>query len=173
MQNAAVAHLDHLFGASVGKALKKHGKLMTPYARDFAKEGAKSKAADFLHAMEVAAQIYLSLGPILEKYDVLICPTTALPAVRADFDPSVHEVRINGKKLTAAPVIAWCMTPPFNMLSRCPVLSVPTGRAKNGVPTGMQIVGRTYSDTDVFRAAMAYETAVGGWYRNSAGRPAL
>jgi Asp-tRNA(Asn)/Glu-tRNA(Gln) amidotransferase A subunit family amidase len=123
--------------------------------------------------MEVAAQTYMSLGATLEKYDVLICPTTALPAVRADFDPTKHEVRINGKKLKHAPVIAWCMTPPFNMLSRCPVLSVPTGRARNGVPTGMQIVGRTYSDADVFRAGMAYETAVGGWYKDRAARPPL
>jgi Asp-tRNA(Asn)/Glu-tRNA(Gln) amidotransferase A subunit family amidase len=173
VQKAAVDHLDHLFGASIAKALKKHGKLLTPYAREFAKTGAKSTPAKFLHAMEVAAQSYMSLGATLEKYDVLICPTTALPAVRADFDPSAHEVRINGKKLKESPVIAWCMTPPFNMLSRCPVLSVPTGHAKNGVPTGMQIVGRTYSDADVFRAATAYEAAVGGWYKNSASRPPL
>lgn len=169
----AVDHLNHLFGASVGKSLKTHGRLMTTYARDFAKHGAKSKAADFLHAMEVAAQAYMSLGPVLEKYDVLICPTTALPAVRADFDPTIHDVRINGKKQDIWPIIAWCMTPPFNMLSRCPVLSVPSGHAKNGVPTGIQIVGRTYCDADVFRAGMAYETAVGGWYRSKQGRPAL
>lgn len=167
----AVAHLDHLFGASIAKALKKHGKLLTTYARQFAKQSAKSKPADFLRAMEVAAQAYQSFGPMLEKYDVFICPTTALPAVRADFDPSADDLRINGKKQDIAPVIAWCMTPPFNMLSRCPVLSVPSGHAKNGVPTGIQIVGRSYSDADVFRAGMAYETAVGGWYRTSATRP--
>ena len=65
------------------------------------------------------------------------------------------------------------MTTPFNTMSRCPVLSVPTGRAANGVPTGMQIVGRTYSDADVFRAGMAYEKAVGGWYGDGAKRPKL
>jgi amidase len=48
---------------------------------------------------------------------------------------------------------------------------VPSGHAKNGVPTGIQIIGRSYSDADVFRAGMAYETAVGGWYRTSATRP--
>lgn len=169
----AVAHLDHLFGASIAKALKKHGKLLTTYARQFAKQSAKSKPADFLRAMEVAAQAYQSFGPMLEKYDVFICPTTALPAVRADFDPSADDLRINGKKQDIAPVIAWCMTPPFNMLSRCPVLSVPSGHAKNGVPTGIQIVGRSYSDADVFRAGMAYETAVGGWYREKETRPVM
>ena len=65
------------------------------------------------------------------------------------------------------------MTTPFNTMSRCPVLSVPSGRAKNGVPTGIQIVGRTYCDADVFQAAMAYETAQGQWYGSDAMRPRL
>jgi amidase len=65
------------------------------------------------------------------------------------------------------------MTTPFNAMSRCPVLSVPSGRAKNGVPTGIQIVGRTYSDADVFQAAMAYETAQGQWFRDAGTRPKL
>jgi amidase len=41
------------------------------------------------------------------------------------------------------------------------------------VPTGIQIIGRSYSDADVFQAAMAYETAVGGWYIDAERRPAL
>ena len=51
------------------------------------------------------------------------------------------------------------MTYPFNMLSRCPVMSLPSGFASNGVPTGIQIVGRTFDDVSVFRTAAAYERA--------------
>jgi len=65
------------------------------------------------------------------------------------------------------------MTTPFNTMSRCPVISMPSGQAKNGVPTGIQIVGRTYSDADVFQAAMAFETAQGPWYRDGGARPKL
>jgi amidase len=43
----------------------------------------------------------------------------------------------------------------------------------NGVPTGIQIVGKTYCDADVFRAGLAFETAVGGWFADAASRPAL
>ena len=49
------------------------------------------------------------------------------------------------------------------MLGRCPVLSVPSGRARNGVPTGIQIVARGYDDARVFRAAAAYERERGGF----------
>jgi Asp-tRNA(Asn)/Glu-tRNA(Gln) amidotransferase A subunit family amidase len=37
-------------------------------------------------------------------------------------------------------------------------MSAPSGFARNGVPTGLQIVGRPYDDVSVFRAAAAFET---------------
>ena len=90
----------------------------------------------------------------------------------AVFDHSTGSVKINGKTI-ANPMVGWAMTTPFNTMSRCPVISMPSGRAKNGVPTGIQIVGRTYCDADVFRAAMAYETAQGRWFRDTGSRPGL
>jgi amidase len=65
------------------------------------------------------------------------------------------------------------MTHQFNMLHNCPVLAVPSGFASTGVPTGMQIVGKTWDDTSVFRAGLAYEQAVGGWYTKPSSRPKL
>jgi amidase len=53
------------------------------------------------------------------------------------------------------------------------VLSVPTGHAATRVPTAIQIVGRTFDDVRVFRAALAYEKALGGWYASKAKRPVL
>ena len=69
-------------------------------------------------------------------------------------------------------MLGWCMTYPFNILARCPVLSVPTGLSRAGVPTGMQIVARTYDDVRVFRAAAAFERAR-PWMHDTAHRPPL
>ena len=71
------------------------------------------------------------------------------------------------------PELGWVLTTPFNMLSRCPVVSVPSGRGANGVPTGVQLVAPAYRDEIAMQAAMAYETAVGGWFGEAAARPAL
>jgi Asp-tRNA(Asn)/Glu-tRNA(Gln) amidotransferase A subunit family amidase len=38
-------------------------------------------------------------------------------------------------------------------------MAVPTGFAASGIPTGMQIVGKTFDDVTVFRTAFAYEKA--------------
>lgn len=54
------------------------------------------------------------------------------------------------------------------MLSRCPVLSVTRPVAPNGVPTGIQLVGRTYEGSGRFSPlSLAYEAALGGWYRSA------
>lgn len=166
-----MAYLNHLFGASLAKLLADHADDLCTYTRRFAEEGQSSKATDFVSTLETAAEMYNTLGPLLEDYDVFICPTNALAAVPADHDQSRDEVKINGKVVD--PSLGWVMTTPFNMLSRCPVISVPTGHAKNRVPTGIQIVGRTYCDEDVMRAAIAYEKAVGGWYGEASSRPKL
>jgi hypothetical protein len=60
------------------------------------------------------------------------------PAFKADHDPWDKNFTVNGKP--ADPEYGWVMTHPFNMLHNCPVLSVPSGFASTGVPTGIQIV---------------------------------
>jgi len=168
--DAGIAYLEHIFGAFIGEYLDEHGDELTTYARAFAERGRNSDARDFLRSLEVAGEMYNTLGPILHAYDLFVCPTTALPAVAADFDQSRDTVAINGK--TVDPMLGWVMTLPFNTLSRCPVLTLPSGRASNGVPTGIQLVAKTYRDRDVFRAGMAYEAA-DPWFATSETRPAL
>ncbi len=168
---AAQAYLVHIFGAYIGALLREHGDLMTPYVRQFAELGAKSKAADYVQALEVIAASYPPMGAILERHDVFVCPTLGIPAPPAAFDSSKDEMRINGRLVS--PFLGWALTVPFNMMSRLPVLAVPSGHAANGVPTGIQIVGRSYADADVFRTGIAYETALGGWFTAAAKRPSI
>src|SRR3546814_18325247 len=87
--------------------------------------------------------MYKSLGKIMQKHNLLLCPTLAVPSVPTDID-FFAEFRVNGVEIE--PYLDWCMTYPFNSMSRCPVMSVPSGFASNGVPTGLQIVGRTFDD---------------------------
>jgi Asp-tRNA(Asn)/Glu-tRNA(Gln) amidotransferase A subunit family amidase len=58
------------------------------------------------------------------------------------------------------------------MLGRCPVLSVPSGFGKNGLPTGIQIVARHLDDTRVFQVGAALEKAR-PWLDNPARRPVI
>ena len=62
------------------------------------------------------------------------------------------------------------LTPLFNLMSRRPVLAIPSGIASNGVPMGVQVVGHPYDDQAVFDVAAALET-VAGWWASPHWRP--
>ena len=168
---AGMNYLCHLFGYSLLETYEEHGDLMTTYASRFALDGKRSTTAEFRDSIEVAARMYPPMGALLERFQLFVCPTNNLAAVPAEHDQSRDRVWINGKEVDA--MLGWVMTLPFNMLSRCPVISIPSGRRDDGVPTGIQLVGPTYEDARVFQAASAYEAAAGQWYGDAANRPPL
>jgi Asp-tRNA(Asn)/Glu-tRNA(Gln) amidotransferase A subunit family amidase len=55
--------------------------------------------------------------------------------------------------------VQWQLCYPFNLVPECPVASVPSGFSSSGLPTGLQIVGRTFDDLSVFRVATDFERA--------------
>ena len=146
-------HFGMIFGPSVREIYDRSADLMTPYARRIFEDSERIKKADYIEGLLLEAKIYEPLGHILDRYDALVCPTFIVPALPAEWD---HEPQVvNGR-----PTQNWfevLMTVPFNVCSRCPVLSVPSGRARNGVPTGMSIVGKTYDDLAVFQVGRAFE----------------
>jgi amidase len=170
VEEAGLAWLRHSFGALLGRLLAEHADQFTTYARAFAEAGQASPAAEMVASMEAASRMYATLGPTLSRHRLLLCPTLAVPAVAAAHDPSRDAVTVAGQAVS--PLLGWCLTLPFNMLSRCPVLSVPMGRARNGVPIGLQIVGRSFREPDVVRAGLAFEAAADPWYGSAATRPA-
>ncbi len=132
-------------------------KLLAEYSRGRVSRLVRSRPMSFAQCIEQRSGMYRRLGPVLERYDVFLCPTLAVPSVAAKHMPDDTSFTINGKKIEAA--LGWVMTYPFNLLPQLPVASVPSGFARTGVPTGLQIVGRPFDDVSVFRAAAAYERA--------------
>jgi len=90
----------------------------------------------------------------------LVCPTVFTTAIRADMDLTVERtIEIEGRP--ADSYLGWVGTPPFNLVSRYPVIAAPTGLAGNGMPTSMQIVGPPFADEVVFRIAAAHADGPG------------
>ena len=120
--------------------------------------------------LKVCGEMYDRFGPIMEDCELFVCPTTTTTRVKADFNYLTDSIEINGRSVDSELSIALCHQ--FNMLGRCPVLSVPSGMAENGVPTGVQLVARTYDDETVFRAGAALE-ALRPRFRDDSTRPPL
>ncbi|MDA1357796.1 MAG: amidase [Proteobacteria bacterium] len=158
---------EGLFAAVAGDHLPRWRYEMDPYVVRLLENGLGHSAARLYNCNQFRGEMWRALQPILKHYDVLICPTLAVPAVKADHDDADPNFRINGKRVEA--YVGWVLTHGFNLVSQCPVMSVPTGHAASGVPTGMQIIARPFDDQRVFQAAAAFEAAA-PWHGR---RPAI
>ena len=111
--------------------------------------GAAITAADFIHALRARRELTASVDAALSHYDALLTASALTTAPR--FDEPVDALS------TAAPM----QTIPFNVTGH-PAMSVPVGLASNGLPLGVQVVGRAFAEATVFRVGRAIER-LSGW----------
>jgi len=117
--------------------------------------GRKMTAAQYLSDQAVRTEVFDALRGVLDRHDYLVSPTLACLAVDNATDRNtVGPSQIKGEAID--PLIGWCMTYLINYIGY-PAATVPAGLADNGLPVGMQIVGRRYADADVFAASAAFE----------------
>ena len=113
------------------------------------------KVVDFFADQAMRSEIYDSLKAVFKDYDLLITPTVAcLPVENAANGNTIGPRRVASEEVD--PLIGWCLTYPINY-SGNPAASVPAGLSRNGLPVGMQIVGRRYADLDVIAASAVFE----------------
>jgi amidase len=113
-----------------------------------------------MDGLEIEARLYRPVGALLERYDALVIPTSCAASLTAG-DSYMSDPILSGGDAIADHLENF-LTPVFNIMSRCPVLAVPSGFGTRGGPTGVQIAGRTYDDETVFRVGAALE-AVAPW----------
>ncbi len=92
----------------------------------------------------------------MRKYPVLICPTAAIPAFRH----GEREWQVEGK--TVKYLDAWSYCEWFNLLG-FPAAVVSMGYSKEGLPIGVQIVGRPWEEEVVLAVAAQLEKERGPW----------
>lgn len=96
-----------------------------------------------------------ALAQLFEQVDVLFTPTTATTAFAAE-GPMPMEVA--GRRV--GPMGSLPFTYPFNLTGN-PAISVPAGLSAEGLPVGLQIVGRRFDDHLLLQIARTYERAHG------------
>jgi Asp-tRNA(Asn)/Glu-tRNA(Gln) amidotransferase A subunit family amidase len=96
----------------------------------------------------------------MRKYPILLCPAAAIPAFRH----GERTWQIEGK--TVNYLDAWSYTEWFNLLGN-PAAMVPVGRSPEGLPIGVQIVGRPWEEEQVLAVVAALEKECGAGKRPS------
>ncbi len=82
-------------------------------------------------------------------YRVLLMPTIATPLVGADMFKSKE----NKVDVWAGTGFGFALTWPWNLLNRYPIVDVPLGVVEDRMPSGMQVIGQTFTDLDTFQFA--------------------
>jgi aspartyl-tRNA(Asn)/glutamyl-tRNA(Gln) amidotransferase subunit A len=120
--------------------------------------GLQLRAVDYLRGLEGQRQLRAEVEEQYAKIDVLATPTTAFTASKIEDELSASGREIHLHRFTC----------PFNLTGQ-PAISLPCGFDSQGLPVGLQIVGRPFDEETVLRVAHAYEQAT-DWHRR---RPPL
>ncbi len=107
--------------------------------------GLNVTSTEYIMARRTQTELKHRLGRFFEQYDLLLLPSTPIPAPFIEGNDAIEQAR----RLTQ-------FTSPFN-LTGLPALSIPCGFTKNGLPIGLQIVSRAWNEAAVLQAGRAYE----------------
>lgn len=117
------------------------------------RRGASVGARDYILARDRVKAYWTEVQTFLARFDLLLTPTVAVPPFPAAGRPPRE---IAGRRVS---VLGWMpFTFPFNLTGQ-PAASVPAGFTDEGLPVGLQIVGRRHADATVLAASAAYEAA--------------
>ena len=140
------------FSYDLKKELKKWRDQMGPSLVSFIEGGMSGKSNELEKATHKKRLLYEELHKqVFNKYDILLCPTTPVPAF--DIDIKYPEV-IGGRTASVLTFIGFLYI--FNMTG-LPAASIPSGFSSGGLPCGMQIVGKRFDDLTVLQVAKAFE----------------
>jgi len=126
---------------------------MAPDVRERMEAGARYSAQDIVRARWQREDIRRAVDGLMAQYHLLAMPSAPIPAVYAANGLLEHEdetwdgVFVLGRFTRLA------------SLTGLPAVSVPCGFTGDGLPVGLQLLGRRFADADLLRAAHAYEQA--------------
>jgi len=152
VNDAWYEHWGVYLAAFFGQHLDEWRDRMDPNLVKLMDAGLAMDAVSFKRLEFIRTRQWRALAPILEHYDALLCPTMALPAQPVDARDDDY-----GRDDADGRYRGYDMTSALNFVSQCPALSVPSGFTRDGLPTGLQIVGRRYDDLGALRVGAALE----------------
>ncbi|MFD2760898.1 amidase family protein [Lentibacillus juripiscarius] len=137
--------------AGLREAMKNNENILGPTTKDFI--NIEWTAKQLTNAHMLRQEVNIKMRKFMENYDLLLTPTLAVPP----FEVGINgPTQIDGKNVSESHWLSFVF--PFNMTGQ-PASNVPAGWTEDGLPIGLQIVGRHLNDATVLRSSAAFETA--------------
>jgi amidase len=146
--------------ATRGPLLRDHPGLVKDTVAWNIEEGRKLTGPDLGRAELLRTEIFHRVRAFFDRYEFLVCPVTQVPP----FDVREEYVtRINGEAMET--YIDWMKSCYLISVTGGPAISVPGGFTPDGLPVGLQIVGRHRDEFGVLQLAYAFESLTNFWKR--------
>ncbi len=157
-----------------------HTRKLEPQTYNMALMGRSLSAVDLVHAKQGWHDSQYQTGLLLEKYDMILCPTVPTPAVKHGVLPPnimdemmMRSAEVLNKGIDVGkyafssgmieklshPVLSKMAFTLLGNVTGLPAMSVPVGMSKNGLPIGMQLIGRMNDEETLFSVAGEMERA--------------
>ncbi len=128
----------------------------------------RSTVMDYRYFNELRTEMLDAMQDIFDTYDIILSPVTICPPVLNAKDGNTRgPLEMNGRKIE--PLIGFCETF-FSNFTGNPAASVPAGLTEEGLPVGMQIIGKKFRDEDVLAVAKTFEDIAPWGYEIPFGR---
>jgi amidase len=148
------------FAASFAELLKTHRNQIKDTVIWNVEEGLKLTGPQLATADAKRTELFHRVREFMERYEYLILPVSQAPPFPVT-QPYITE--ING--VTMPTYIDWMQSCYFITVTGHPAISAPCGFTPEGLPVGVQIVGRHQADFNVLQLAYAFEQATQVWRR--------
>lgn len=111
-------------------------------------------------AQSKRGEIYHRVREFMQRYEFLLCPVTQVLPFPLDWE---YPKRIGDVEMDT--YIDWMQSCSCISILGLPAISVPAGFSEEGLPVGLQIVGRRNDELGLLQLARAFERATGHWRR--------
>jgi amidase len=148
------------FEVGLGELYDSHYDQLKDTIRWNIEEARRRSLADHARAVRKHADLFHRVREFYARYDVLACPTVQV----VPFDVTLDWVReIDGTAMDT--YIDWMRSCCDVTVMGCPAISVPAAFTPDGLPVGLQLVGKPGDDLGLLRIARAFESATEVWKR--------
>ena len=144
----------HMFAADLADLLAAHRHEMKATLVWNIEEGLRLTHADIARAERLHTELVSRVARFFDRFDFLVMPVTQVPPFDIDVEYPTEVDGVAMRTYLDWMESCWCIT-----VTGSPAISVPCGFTDEGLPVGLQIVGRRGDDLGVLRLAHAFERA--------------
>ncbi len=145
-----------LVATMMGAVLEEHRNQIAPEIIGNIERGLQITPEEVFAAERIRWQLYHRMTAFFEHHDVLVCPAASIPPFPVE---QRYVEEINGQPCET--YIDWFAITFALTMTSCPVISLPCGFTSEGLPIGMQLVGRPRGEAALLRAAHHLEGLLG------------